>query len=137
MKIFHNTLKNKKKKGFTLLEVMVAMAIMAITLVALLDSESASISRACEAKFTTSASFLAQKKMAEIETLTAEDLSSDSGDFGDDYPGYSWELTIENPSFDSPPDVLDHLKQMDLTINWGEDEQYSYNLIQYRFIPGQ
>ena len=116
---------------------MVAMAIMAITLVALLDSESASISRASEAKFTISASFLAQKKMAEIEALDPEDLSSDSGDFGDDYPGYSWELSVENPYFDAPPDVLDHLKQVDLTIKWGEDEVYSYNLKQYRFTPVQ
>lgn len=128
---------NRNKTGFTLLEVMVAMAIMAITLVALLDSESASISRASEAKFTISASFLAQKKMAEIEVLKPEELISDSGDFGDEYPGYSWELSVENPSFDSPPNVLDHLKQVDLTINWGEDEVYSYKLKQYRFTPVQ
>ena len=83
-------MKPMDNKGFTLLEVMVAMAIMAITLIALLDSESASISRASEAKFTISASFLAQQKISEIEVLDPDELFSDSGDFGDDYPGYTW-----------------------------------------------
>lgn len=112
---------------------MVALAILAITLMAVLDSQSASISRACEAKFSTSASFLAQQKMAEIEMTKARDLSSDSGDFGDDYPGYSWNLTVEDPSFDTLENVEDHLKQLDLTISWGENEQFSYHLRQYRY----
>jgi general secretion pathway protein I len=136
---FHleNLLKNKKHSGFTLLEVMVAMAIMAITLMAVLDSQSASISRVSEAKFSTTAPFLAQKKMAEIEILKPGDLDSDSGDFGNDYPGYSWELTVQNASFDAPENVTDHLKQIDLEVSWGEDELYSYGLRQYLFSPAQ
>lgn len=119
--------------GFTLLEVMVALAIMAITLMAVYDSQSASISRASEAKFTTKASLLAQKKMAEIEIIKGEDLFSDSGDFGDDYPGYFWKLNVENVSVDAPEEVSNRLKQIDLTISWGEDELYSYSIRQYRF----
>ena len=130
-------MKNKKHSGFTLLEVMVAMAIMAITLMAVLDSQSASISRVSEAKFSTTAPFLAQKKMAEIEIMKAEDLRSDSGDFGNDHPGYSWELSVQDASFDSPENVTDHLKQLDLKISWGENELYSYGLRQYRFSPAQ
>lgn len=57
-----NLLKNKKHPGFSLLEVMVAMAIMAITFMAVLDSQSVSISGASEAKFSTTAALLAQKK---------------------------------------------------------------------------
>ncbi len=124
---------NPEFSGFTLLEVMVALAIMAITLMAVYDSQSASISRASEAKFTTKASLLAQRKMAEIEIIKGKDLISDSGDFGDDYPGYSWELTIKDPSIDVPEEVSSRLKQMDLTISWGEDELYSYSIRQYRF----
>ncbi len=127
---------NKKNPGFSLLEVMVAMAIMAITLVAVLDSQSVSISGASEAKFSTTAALLAQKKMAEIQISKPEDISSDSGDFGDDHPGYSWELTVEDPSFDAPENVTNHLKQLDLKVSWGDDEQYVYHLRQYRFHPG-
>ncbi len=116
--------------AFTFIEVMVAMVIMSITFMAVLDSQSASISRASEAKFTTTATFLAQKKMAELETLKAADLSSDAGDFGDDFQGYSWKLTLEDPSFDT-----EYLEQLDLSVTWGEEELYTYRLRQLRFIP--
>ena len=116
---------------------MVAMAIMAITFVCVLDSQSASISRVSAAKFNTSAPFLAQKKMAEMEIMKPGDLGSDSGDFGNDYPGYSWKLNVQDASFDAPENVTDHLKQLDLTVSWGEDELYSYTLSLYRFSPAQ
>lgn len=126
---------NRQCPGFTLLEVMVAMAFIAITLMAVLDAQSGSLSRACEAKFSTTAPLLAQKKIAELEIEKAGDLTSDSGDFGDDFPGYSWEVTIQEPSFGSPENVSNHLRQIDLTISWGEDELYSYSLRLYRFSP--
>jgi general secretion pathway protein I len=129
------TLKDRKCRGFTLLEVMVAMAFIAITLMAVLDAQSGSLSRACEAKFSTTASLLAQKKIAELEIAKTEDLTSDSGEFGDDFPGYYWKLTTEMPSFDSNENLSGHLKQIDLTISWGEDELYSYSLRLYRFSP--
>ena len=53
--------------GFTLLEVMIAMAILAITLVALYQSQSQSISMATDSRFLTTASLLAQTRMAEID----------------------------------------------------------------------
>ena len=114
---------------------MVAMAFIAITLMAVLDAQSGSLSRACEAKFSTTASLLAQKKIAELEIAKTEDLTSDSGEFGDDFPGYLWKLTTEIPTFDSNENLSGHLKQIDLTISWGEDELYSYSLRLYRFSP--
>jgi len=56
------------RKGFTLMEVMIAMAILAITLVAVFQSQSQSVSMATEVRFLTTASLLAQGKMAEIDT---------------------------------------------------------------------
>ncbi|MBW2002545.1 MAG: type II secretion system protein, partial [Deltaproteobacteria bacterium] len=85
--------------GFTLLEVMVAIAIIAITLVAVFGSQSQSLSLANEAKFSTTAALLAQSKMAEIEAINYEDLTSDSGDFGENFPNYHWNLTVRDISF--------------------------------------
>ena len=121
--------------GFTLLEVLVALSILAITFMAVLKSQSTSILRASETKFITSASFLAQKKMAEIEILKVEDIISDSGNFGDDHAGYSWELTVKTPSLNTSENIIDHLKQLDLKILWQDGELYSYKLRQYRFSP--
>ena len=49
-----------RRGGFTLLEVMIAMAILAITLVAVYQSQSQSISMAGNSRFLTTASLLAQ-----------------------------------------------------------------------------
>jgi general secretion pathway protein I len=114
---------------------MVAMAIIAIALMAVLGSQSQSLSLASEAKFSTTAAFLAQGKMAEIEAGKPEDLTSDSGDFGEDFPGYRWDLSVNDVTLDEPEGVSDHLKQIDLTVSWGEHDQYKFRLKLYRFVP--
>jgi general secretion pathway protein I len=124
LKIFHN-------RGFTLLEVMIAVAIIAIALTTLLGSQSQSVSFANSAKFETMAALLAQSKMSEITTQSAESLSSDSGDFGDDYPGYRWETTVSNVSIEGLVSVADYLKQIDLTVTWGSS---SYNIRLYHYV---
>ena len=128
-------IKSRRDGGFTLLEVMVAMAIIAIALTAVLGSQSQSVSLASEAKFSTTAALLAQNKMAETEWGNRLDLSSDSGDFGDDFPDYNWEVTVEDVSMDLPENVSNHLKEMKVTISWGEEGVYQYQLKAYRFIP--
>jgi general secretion pathway protein I len=53
----------KENRGFTLLEVMVAIALIAIALTAVLGSQSQSVSLAGEARFNTTATLLAQSKI--------------------------------------------------------------------------
>ena len=126
---------SKKNSGFTLLEVMIAMAIIAITLVAVFGSQSQSLSLANEAKFSTTAALLAQSKMAEIETLNPGDLVSGSGDFGEDFPDYHWDLYVSDIAFAGAEGVSDHLKEIDLSLSYGEHGQYKYRLKLYRFVP--
>ena len=64
-----------RDQGFTLLEVMVAMAIIAIAMTAVLNSQSQSISLASEAKFSTTATLLAQMKIAEMSRGKPQDLA--------------------------------------------------------------
>lgn len=84
----------KKKTGFTLLEVMIAMSILAIALVAVFQMQSQSISMASESRFLTTASLLAQSKMADIEALSMLGNQSIKGDFAPDYPEYSWTIRV-------------------------------------------
>jgi general secretion pathway protein I len=125
----------KKVSGFTFLEVMVAVAILAITLTAVLRSQSQSISLASEAKFYTTVTLLAQDKMAEIEAKDLGTLRSESGDFGEDFPGYTWDITVDNVFLDYPENVSDHLRQVTLTLSWEESDHYQYSLKTYRFSP--
>ena len=121
---------NLSNKGFTLLEVMIAVALLAIALTTLLGSQSQSVSFANSAKFETMAALLAQSKMSEV-VLESDSFSSDSGDFGDDYPGYVWEATVSDVSIEGVDDISDYLKQIDLTVSWGV---FKYNLRLYHYV---
>lgn len=83
-------------KGFTLMEVMVAMAILAIALVSIFQLQSQSISMATDSRFLTTAALLAQSKMVEVETQSTLSNKTESGDFGPDYPQYTWQLVIDD-----------------------------------------
>jgi general secretion pathway protein I len=124
LKILHN-------RGFTLLEVMIAVAIIAIALTTLLGSQSQSVFFANSAKFETMAALLAQSKMSEITIQAADSLSSDSGDFGEDYPGYAWEATVSDVSIEGLDAISDYLKQIDLAVTWGA---LNYNLRLYHYV---
>ena len=121
--------------GFTFLEVIVAVALLAIALTAVLGSQSQSVSLASEARFYTTVTLLAQDKMAEIEAKDLDTLSSESGDFGEDFPGYTWEVTVDNVYSGYHENVSDHLRQVTLTLSWEESEHYQYSLKTYRFSP--
>jgi len=118
------------KKGFTLLEVMIAVAVIAIALTALLGSQSQSVSFANSAKFETMAALLAQKKMSEIIIQDPASLTDANGDFGDDYPGYTWEATVSDVSMEGVESISKYLKQIDLTVAWG-GKSYGIRLFHY------
>jgi general secretion pathway protein I len=122
-------------RGFTLLEVMIAVTIIAIVLVAVFGSQSQSLSLANEAKFNTTAALLAQRKMAEVEAGNSWDLISTSGDFNEDFPDYQWELNVSDIPL-SGAEGLEYLKQVDVAVLWGDQNQYRYELRLYRFVPG-
>ena len=123
MKLLH-------QKGFTLLEIMIAVAIIAIALTALLGSQSQSVYFANSAKFETMATLLAQSKMSELVLEDSFSLSSNNGDFGDDFPGYAWKATIDDIVIEGI-DVSDYLKQIDLVVTWGV---HRYDLRLYHYV---
>lgn len=123
-----------KFEGFTLLEVMIAVAIMAIALTTLYGSQSRSLSYATEAHFNIVAPSLAAAKLAELQSGVLE-LVSDSGDFGDEFPGYSWELEVEDGSFEdieSLAEMEEQLQKVDLKVGWS-DSPFSYSLRYYGY----
>ena len=118
-------------KRFTLLDVMIAVALIAIALTTLLGSQSQSVSFANSAKFETMAALLAQSKMSEITVQEPDELTNDSGDFGDDYPGYAWEVNVSDIVIPGMDNISDYLKQVDLTVTWGV---FSYNVRLYHYV---
>ena len=118
--------------GFTLLEVMVALAVMSIVLVSVYRMHSQSLTMNTAARFYILAPLLAQNKLAELESLSSEGFSDNSGNFGEQYPGYSWRSSVADVSSEVLGEVANDLKRIDLTVSYNED-QFSYNLRTYRF----
>lgn len=138
MKIFETKRKSTlmvSEYAFTLLEVMVSLAIIAIALISVLSLQSQGLSLSTKTSFNTTASLLSQYKTAEIETSRSEDLVSGSGDFGEDFPAYSWRMEVNDVTVDLIEEVSRHLKQIDLVISRDDDENYQYEIRLVRFIP--
>ena len=123
-------------RAFTLLEVMIAVSIIAIAMVTLLGSQSRSLSLATEAHFNVVAPMLASLKLAEMAggVIPAE---NDDGDFGEDFTGYKWKVEVEDAEF-TTSEVLaaltKPLRKVSLTV-WWSDTPYSYTIPSYGRSP--
>lgn len=93
----------QRSEGFTLLEVMIALAVISISLVAISGINSGAIDAHTYSKRLTIATLLARGKMADIEQkLQSEGLPSDDADedgsFEEEgYPEYRWQAQIIRP----------------------------------------
>jgi general secretion pathway protein I len=119
-----------RRSGFTLLEILVAMSIISIALIAVFQLYAQTISMNHQLAFNTQAPFLAQQKLNQLMMMPAEEMGDDSGDFGDDFTGYSWVAAVE----DLPLESLESqtLKQITIQISMSESGQ-TYRLKSYRF----
>lgn len=105
------------RKGFTLIEVLIALVILSITFVWLLSAHGQAIDMAARARFLTTATLLAQERIAQVASHQTQVSSGErTGDFGDDYPGYSYVETVE-----ATP-LAGYLKYS-LTVRWGAQER--------------
>ncbi len=118
--------------GFTLLEVMIAVALIAIGFVTLFGSQSRSLSRVTEAKFNNIAPILASTKLAEMESGILS-MADNQGDFGVDFPDYTWRLDVEDvdlPNKQLPAGITTKLQRVSLAVSWGEIK-FLYTLTSY------
>lgn len=125
------------RSGFTLLEVMVAIAILAIALTTLIGSQNQSVMLAGEADFSFQSSLLARQKLAEILASDDEPISSE-GDFGEDYPTMFWRVEMNRADF-GDYELLEgadfYLGRLDLTVHTENDRQ-SFTLSRYIQVEG-
>ena len=112
----------RSKSGFTLLEVMIALAIIAGALVVILHCHLIGVNLANRVKGISLASLLAQEKMEEIEMELALEEGEEEGDF-EEYPGFQWRVVVSRAElFEEEIEVL---KKATVTVCWfdGRDGQ--------------
>lgn len=106
--------------GFSLTELVAAMTIFSIGVMACVELYSISLRSTSDSLDYTQAVFLAQQMIEETMAEGTLLASTDSGDFGDAFPRHSYELEIENTDQDG-------LMAIRVVVNWtarNSEKQY-------------
>ena len=111
--------------GFTLLEVMIALLIIATSFIVLLHTRNQSVITADYAKRATVATLLASEKMSDIEQEDFPDTGDDSSNFGDDYPEYRWKTSVSDTAYEN-------IREVKVEVLWDEGRsERSIGLVNY------
>jgi len=107
-----------RQVGFTLLEVMVAMAILALCVVPLLGAITQALRAATRIEQITTASELARNKLVQIELeAMPEDEESREGLFSAPHQDYSWRVVFsKRPELELLEEYLLGLKTMEVRL---------------------
>jgi general secretion pathway protein I len=111
-------------KGFTLLEVMIALAIMAGVILTVISSFNYHLSLVSRDREETIAMLLARAKLddpAFVKDVAAQ------GTFAPDWPGFAWKTVIMPADI---PGTAGLLNQLTLTVSW-DNERRKLSLVQY------
>jgi general secretion pathway protein I len=100
-----------RQHGFTLLELMVALAVLAVGIVGLMRAVSQGSAATAQIRDVTTAMSLAQMKLEELANNVAEAPKESSGEFGEVAPGFSWRAAAEDTD-------VEGLKKIVVNVLW-------------------
>jgi type II secretion system protein I len=124
---------SRRAHAFTLLEVMVAIAILGIALLGLLGLHHQSLQSVIRAQNATRASMLAQAVMTEAEMERFPDLGQSSGNFESSFPGefpdFRWQRVVEASGMF--PDV----RKVQVLIQYGPGFAQNFSLVEFLHSP--
>jgi general secretion pathway protein I len=95
--------------GFSLIEVMCAILIMGVALVALTRGLTTALGSTKDSEVQTTLVTLAAGQIEELRASAVLTDDTTEGDFGDSFPKYTWEQTVA-------PGELDGLHQVDVVV---------------------
>ncbi len=103
----------KSRSGFTLLEIMIALAVVSISFVVLLGLRNRDIVLAEYSRHITVSTLLARQKITEVSVEGFPDLGSSDGGFGETYPEFKWRQEVRQTPFDV-------VRELELSVVWKE-----------------
>lgn len=139
----------RRSEGFTLLEVLLAFVIFALSFATVLEIQSGSIRNTIKAREYSEIALIAQSVMDQVGLeIPLEEGTSASGESGD----YTWYVTVD--PFDDPTGEVDSIElaeltgiellRVDLVISWGEPPRERYrefstvrSMLDQRVMRGQ
>ena len=86
--------KNFSSRGFTLLEIIICLGLIATALLAVFRLQAQNLDLQSESRFITFAHHLSQERFARIRSGDTLLPGSSSGDFGEDFPQYGYKEEI-------------------------------------------
>ena len=129
--------KPRRDGGFTLVEVVVALGIFAAAFGVLLAAHTGATQQQAHARKVFTATGLARTLLTETELSGLPEIGETEGDFGDDFPDYSWKQTVDDVPLETligvsasalgalgvqvPTGDLG-LRQVTLTVEWQEQQ---------------
>lgn len=91
----------ERQRGFTFLEVMISLAVLAACLVVLFKLQSQTVDSVAESRRMTESLMLARAKMVETEAAGFPEIGKEEGDFGEKYTGYRWIRDVTETGVDA------------------------------------
>jgi general secretion pathway protein I len=108
--------------GFTLIEVVVALAVLAVVLVSVFRMQAQNLSTVAALAFNARAATLAQAKIADLDARGIDENVEENGDFGEDAPGYRWQVAVSDRDDELLGETARQLKIIDIRIDLNQDE---------------
>lgn len=145
----------KSKQGFSLLEILVATAILAFALVAVMTAQGNTLLTSRRAEILTTATILARQKMADVELELNKAIrrgefpeeKSDEGKFDEPFEDYRWKMEVKRVSLPAPvvgdegslqamvgkqltEEIGKNVREVRLTVIWDEaGEEQSFDIV--------
>ena len=106
------------RSGFTFIELLATMTLLAIALPSIMDGVSLSLAAAGFARSQAQAASLCQGKLQELLATGQWQQTQQSGDWGEEYPGFTWTAAVSDWTGAASDTSGVSLKQLDVSVFW-------------------
>ena len=124
-------MKRSSQKGFTLLEILLAIAILGVALTVIMQQFSAGLRIGHTSGTYTTATAYAKQKLEEFQLIEEIEEGEEAGDFDD---GYTWKVSVlpyevfmEEGGTDEDAEIFEHLPlemyRLESVVSWMEGEK--------------